>query len=364
MRPLFKLFIFKMFYRVLIIILWSLPAFSLNLEKLDLKLSYPWGMTWIDSTKLLITQKKSAEIVLYDTEKNTSIKIEHKIPVAAFGQGGLLDVISEGNTIWITCSIMKKPRLTTAIFKSRLEKNLLVDTKLIFDAEPYELNGKHFGSRLAIQGDFLFASIGERGKGMIAQDPTNAIGSIIRVHKDGSIPKDNPYIDNPNWLPEIYQIGVRNPQGMDLDPLTKNVFISNHGPKGGDFIGPVIRGTNYGWKLVAWGGTNYSGSKIGRGNAWEPGLLKPSHIWVPSIGVGGIKFYVGSLFPEWNNSLLVGSLKFKYLSILHRSGNGFKKEEILFKNKIGRIRDIEINQKGEIFLIADEPETNLYKLTP
>ena len=162
----------------------------------------------------------------------------------------------------------------------------------------------------------------------------------------------------------MFQVGVRNPQGMSLDPLTNTVYISNHGPKGGDFIGPVLKGTNYGWKRVAWGGTNYSGTKVGDGNAWEPGLLKPDYIWVPSIGVGGIKFYEGDLFPEWQNSLLVGSLKFKYLSILHRSEDGFTEEEIIFKNKIGRIRDIEINQKGEIFLLADEPKTSLYKLTP
>ena len=354
-----------MFLRFLLLtFFYSFSVFSLTLEKFDVKLNYPWGMTWLDSTNLLITQKKSKEIVLVDTKNNVSTIIEHQIPVEVREQGGLLDIISDGNTVWITCSIKKGPLLTTAIFKSRFENNSLVGTKLIFEALPYIDTSRHFGSRLAIQGEYLFASIGERGKGMIAQDPTNAIGSVIRIHKNGSAPNDNPYIDNPDWLPQVFQIGVRNPQGMDLDPLTDTVYISNHGPKGGDFIGPVLKGTNYGWKRVAWGGKNYSGTKVGEGNAWEPGLLKPDYIWVPSIGVGGIKFYQGSLFPEWNNSLLVGSLKFQYLSILHRLEEGFGEEEIIFKNKIGRIRDIEINQEGEIFLIADEYQTNLFKLTP
>jgi quinoprotein glucose dehydrogenase len=354
-----------MFLRFLFLtFFYSFSVFSLTLEKFDVKLNYPWGMTWLDSTNLLITQKKSKEIVLVDTKNNVSTIIEHQIPVEVREQGGLLDIISDGNTVWITCSIKKGPLLTTAIFKSRFENNSLVGTKLIFEALPYIDTSRHFGSRLAIQGEYLFASIGERGKGMIAQDPTNAIGSVIRIHKNGSAPNDNPYIDNPDWLPQVFQIGVRNPQGMDLDPLTDTVYISNHGPKGGDFIGPVLKGTNYGWKRVAWGGKNYSGTKVGEGNAWEPGLLKPDHIWVTSIGVGGIKFYQGSLFPEWNNSLLVGSLKFQYLSILHRLEEGFGEEEIIFKNKIGRIRDIEINQEGEIFLIADEYQTNLFKLTP
>ena len=353
-----RYFIFFIFF------IFSSSIFALNLEKYDVELSYPWGMTWVDSTNLLITQKKSKEIVLVDTKNNTSTIIKHQIPVEVRGQGGLLDIISEGNSVWVTCSIKKRSLLTTAIFKSRLENNLLVDTQLIFEALPYIGNGKHFGSRLAIQGDYLFASIGERGKGMIAQDPTNAIGSIIRIYKDGSIPNDNPYINNPDWLPQVYQIGVRNPQGMSLDPSSNIIYISNHGPKGGDFIGPVLKGTNYGWKRVAWGGINYSGTKVGEGNAWEPGLLKPDYIWVPSIGVGGIKFYQGEVFSEWNNSLLVGSLKFRYLSVVPRLEDGFGEEEIIFKNKIGRIRDIEINQEGEIFLIADEFSTTLFKLTP
>ena len=353
-----RYFIFFIFF------IFSSSSIALNLKKYDVELSYPWGMTWVDSTNLLITQKKSKEIVLVDTKNNTSTIIKHQIPVEGRGQGGLLDIISEGSLVWVTCSIKKGPLLTTAIFKSRLENNLLVDTQLIFEALPYISNGKHFGSRLAIHGDHLFASIGERGKGMIAQDPTNAIGSIIRIYKDGGIPKDNPYIDNPDWLPQVFQIGVRNPQGMSLDSSSNTIYISNHGPKGGDFIGPVLKGTNYGWKRVGWGGTNYSGVEVGEGNAWEPGLLKPNYIWVPSIGVGGIKFYYGTAFPEWNNSLLVGSLKFQYLSHLPRLKDGFGEEEIIFKNKIGRVRDIEINQEGEIFLIADEYQTNLFKLTP
>ena len=327
-------------------------------------MNYPWGMTWVDSEKLLITQKKSYEIILIDTVNNTYTNIEHDIPVEGREQGGLLDIISEGENIWITCSIKKNFGFTTAVYKSLLENNKLINSELIFEALPYITNGRHFGSRMAIKEDNLFISIGERGKGMIAQDPTNSIGSIVRIKKDGGIPKDNPYVNKPTWLPAIYQIGVRNPQGMDLDPLTNKVFISNHGPKGGDFIGEVKKGTNYGWKRVAWGGKNYSGTKVGEGNDWEPGLLKPDYIWVPSIGVGGIKFYQGNAFPEWKNSLLVGSLKFQYLSILKREDGVFKKEEIIFKNKIGRIRDIEINSKGEIFLIADEQNTTLFKLSP
>ena len=354
----------KNVYIFLILLILPTQVLALKLTKLNVGLNYPWGMTWVSSDKLLITEKKSYKIILINTSNNTYQNIDHNLPIKGDRQGGLLDIISEGNNIWITGSIQKENGYTTAVFKSILENNKLVDSQLIFEALPYIPNQVHFGSRMAIKDNYLYVSIGERGKGMIAQDPTNAIGSIIRINKDGSIPNDNPFVDKSDWLPAIYQIGVRNPQGMDIDPLSKKVFISNHGPKGGDFIGEVKKGTNYGWKRVAWGGKNYSGTKVGEGNAWEPGLLKPNHIWVPSIGVGGIKFYDGDLFPDWKNSLLIGSLKFQYLSVLERDGQNFKEEKIIFKNKIGRIRDIEINDDGEIFLIADEANTFLYKLTP
>ena len=353
----------KKIFLFLLLLLVSFKTQALVLEKTPISLDAPWGLTWITTDKLLITQK-SGEIYLIDTNNLTQLEINHDIPSVQFGQGGLLDITSEENMVWVTCSIKKKGKYTTAVFQGELDGNNLINTKLIYEALPYISSSKHFGSRIEILDDYLYVSIGERGKGMIAQDPSNSIGSIIRLHKNGDIPKDNPYQDKDDWLPELYQIGVRNPQGMSIDPLTDTIFISNHGPKGGDFIGPVISGSNYGWKKVGWGGTNYSGTKVGDGNAWEPGLLKPDFIWVPSIGVGGIEFYQGEAFPEWQNSLLVGSLKFKYLSVLHRQDSQFVKEEIIFKDYIGRVRDMEINDKGEIYLIADEFDSHLYILKP
>jgi quinoprotein glucose dehydrogenase len=356
--------LFKFFILPFSLILFlSSNTSALTLEKTPISLNAAWGMTWLDDTQMLITQK-SGEIFLVDIVDHTQIEISHNIPVVQYGQGGLLDIINEGNIVWVTGSIKKDDKYTTAIFQSTLSGNKLVNTKLIYEALPYISSPYHFGSRIEILDDYLYISIGERGGGMIAQDVTNSIGSIIRLHKNGDIPNDNPYQEKESWKPELYQIGVRNPQGMSLDPISQKVFISNHGPKGGDFIGPVIAGSNYGWKQIAWGGTNYSGSKVGDGKAWEPGFLKPDFIWVPSIGVGGIKFYKGDAFPDWQGSLLVGSLKFQYLSVLHRDDQKFISEEIIFKDEIGRVRDIEINKKGEIILIADELDSHLYILKP
>ena len=352
----------KKFFFIIYLLFFSSHAYPITLEKTPVSLKNPWGMSWTDD-HLLITQK-SGEIFLVNTNDYTKTKIDHQIPFVQHGQGGLLDIASEKNIVWVSGSIKKNGKYTTAIYRAELKNNTLINEKLIYEALPYFSNGKHFGSRIEILDDHLYASIGERGKGMIAQDFSNPIGAIIRIHKNGELPDDNPFISGNNWLPELYQIGVRNPQGMTLDPQTNSIYISNHGPKVGDFIGKVVSGSNYGWKKIGWGGTNYSGTKIGDGNAWEPGFIKPDFIWVPSIAVSGIKFYSGHAFPQWQNSLLVSSLKYQYLSVLHRKNNKFTKEEIIFKDKIGRVRDIEIDQLGYIYIIADETDSNLFVLKP
>ena len=208
----------KTFLFTFCLLLFSANTHSITLEKTPVSLNNPWGMSWMDD-QLLITQK-SGEIYLVNTNDYTKIKIDHKIPFVQHGQGGLLDIVSDKNIIWVTGSIKKNGKYTTAIYRAELKNNILINEQLIYEALPYFSNGKHFGSRIEILDDYLYASIGERGKGMIAQDFSNSIGAIIRIHKNGQLPEDNPFISGNNWLPELYQIGVRNPQGMTLDPQT------------------------------------------------------------------------------------------------------------------------------------------------
>ena len=154
--------------------------------------------------------------------------------------------------------------------------------KNIFRADPPIESGYHFGSRLVIKNKKLYITVGERGQGMIAQDASKHPGSIIRINLDGSAPKDNPKFKNKKeWLPEIFQIGLRNPQGMALSPFDNKIYLTNHGAKGGDWFGTANFGENYGWKILGWGGTNYSGTKIGP--KWLPGFTKPIKYWIPSI---------------------------------------------------------------------------------
>ena len=191
---------------------------------------------------------------------------------------------------------------------------------------------------------------------MIAQDFTKHPGSIIRINIDGSIPADNPkFKGKKDWLPEIFQIGVRNPQGMTLSPFDNKIYLTNHGAKGGDWFGVANFGENYGWKILGWGGTNYTGAKIGP--KWKPGFTKAIKYWVPSIAVSSITIYQGNTFKRWNGDALITSLKDKSLRKIKFKRDKFINEEVIFKDKIGRIRDIKVQDStGDIFMLSDNGE--------
>ena len=337
-----------------IIIFFSKVSFSYSVnftfQKL-VDLNDPWGSSFINNEELIITEK-TGKIKIVNIISKQVHEVEHNLNYFVHGQGGLLDIIYQNDTLWISYSENRGDwKTSTSIAKAKLNKKKL-NFKNIFQAEPPIESGYHFGSRLAIKDNYLFASAGERGQGMIAQDPTKHAGSIIRIHIDGSIPKDNPKFDGKsNWLPEIYQIGVRNPQGLTLSPFDGKIYISNHGAKGGDWFGEVKKGENYGWKILGWGGTNYSGSKIGP--KWKPGFTKAIQYWVPSIATSAITIYEGKEFSEWNGQALITSLKDKSLRKLNFKNLSNVEEIIIFKDKIGRIRDIQVHpSNGKIYFLA------------
>ncbi len=343
----------KNFFILIILILnFHSLSFAKNftIEKV-VNLDDPWGSSFINDNEILITEK-SGKIKIVNIISKEILEVNHNLDFLEHGQGGLLDVIYENQIIWISYSENRGNRKTsTSIAKAQFDRKIL-NFENIFQANPPIDSGYHFGSRLAIKGDYLYASAGERGKGMIAQDPTKHPGSIIRIYKNGGIPEDNPkFEEKKNWLPEIYQIGIRNPQGLTLSPYDGKIYISNHGAKGGDWFGEVKKGENYGWKILGWGGTNYSGTKIGP--KWEPGFTKAIQYWVPSIAVSAIAIYKGNEFREWNGHALITSLKDKSLRKLNFKNLNNVKEEIIFKNMIGRIRDIQIHPiDGKIYFLA------------
>ena len=323
-----------------------------NFKKI-VPLDKPWGSAFINDDQILLTEV-GGKIKLVNIKSKNIKTINHNLNFLEYGQGGLLDILYQNNNVWISYTENRGNwKTSTSIAKGSFNDQKINFTN-IFQADPPIDSGYHFGSRLAIKDNYLFASAGERGKGMIAQDGSKHPGSIIRIHLDGSIPKDNPkFLNKKEWLPEIYQIGVRNPQGLTLSPFDGKIYMSNHGAKGGDWFGEVKKGENYGWKILGWGGKNYSGTKIGP--KWKPGFTKPIQYWVPSIATSAITIYKGKEFNEWNGYALITSLKNKSLRKINFSDKKNVKEEIVFKNKIGRIRDIQIHPTtGKLYFLSQD----------
>ena len=335
-------------------LLLSVNTYAENLKFTKIiNLDKPWGSSFINVDELIITEKKG-KIKIVNINSGEVLEVDHNLNFLKVGQGGLLDILHKDNFLWISYSEDRGDwKTSTSIAKAKLDKKKL-NFKNIFQAEPPIDSGYHFGSRLAIKGNYLFASAGERGQGMIAQDPTKHPGSIIRIHLDGSIPKDNPKFEGKtDWLPEIYQIGVRNPQGLTVSDYDGKIYLSNHGARGGDWFGEAKKGENYGWKILGWGGKNYSGSKIGP--KWKPGFTKAIQYWVPSIATSAITIYEGNEFKDWNGHALITSLKDKSLRKLIFNDLSNVKEDLIFKNEIGRIRDIQVHpSNGKIFFLSED----------
>jgi len=350
-----------------------------KIEKVADSLSYPWGMSFIDKEHLLVTEKDGT-LLRINVNTGEKMDISHNIQSIRFDgggasdQGGLLDVYVHDvdDYIYFTYSHdlktsvsqkVKERHSSSAIARGKLANNKIIDLEVLLVATPSQKGKKHYGSRIAIKDNVLYAGFGERDLGMIAQDPRQHPGSIIRINLDGTIPSDNPASTTQlNWLPELYQIGVRNSQGIAVSPHDREVYFSNHGPRGGDFIGLAQHGGNYGWKHIAWGGTKYNGFRIGD-VAFSKEFDMPLITWVPSPGIGSIDFYSGKVFPEWEGDLLVSALKGKCLIRLDFLDGRIVGEEIIFKNKIGRIRDFEVDDAGNIFLISDDADSGLWKLS-
>ncbi len=345
---------------ILILFSTNLNAGNFKLERIIKGLDSPWSLTFIDEQNLFITEKPGSIKFINLNEKIVK-DVSHNLNVLEDGQGGLLDILYKNKVIFVSYSENRSKGLSsTSAARAELNTEKL-DFKNIFRAEPPVNSGYHFGSRLVIKNEHLFITAGERGQGMIAQDYTKHPGSIIRINLDGTIPKDNPkFIDKQNWLPEIYQIGVRNPQGMYLSPFDEKIYLTNHGAKGGDWFGTANFGENYGWKILGWGGTNYSGTKIGP--KWKPGFTKAIKYWVPSIAVSAMAIYQGETFKEWNGEALIASLKDQSLRKIRFNKSDFINEEIIFKGNIGRIRDIKIHKSGDLYMLSDKGELwRMYK---
>jgi len=239
----------------------------------------------------------------------------------------------------------------------------LDDLKVIFRVAKKTRGRINLGSRVVVMPDgTLMVTTGDTGDADRAQDFRDDAGAVIRINADGSIPADNPSPDGSKWLPEIWSKGHRNAQGAIYDPVTKGLLTVEHGAMGGDEVNRPEAGKNYGWPVITYG-VDYSGEKIGVGTA-APGYEQPLFYWDPSIAPSGLAVYEGEMFREWQGDLLVGALKFQLLSRLDRDASGkIGKETRMFEGTFGRIRDVKVAPDGSIWLLTDEDDGQVIRLS-
>lgn len=340
--------------------------YDIDVEILTDKLDTPWGMAFLPDGSILITERDGT---LRRFKDGTLTKPIGGVPnVAARGQGGLLDVavdpdFNSNRLVYLSFSELGRGGIGTAVARGELKGLELQKVEVIYRQNIKSGKTHHFGSRLVFAKDgTLFVTHGDRGEGARAQDPFDHAGSLIRIAKDGAVPTDNPFADGKAALPEIWSTGHRNMQGATLHPESGAIWTVEHGARGGDEVNRPEPGKNYGWPVISYG-RHYSGAKIGVGTAKE-GLEQPRHYWDPSIAPSGLAFYDGTLFGKWRGDLFTGSLKFGMLVRLKIEDGRIVGEERMLKGAYGRIRDVRAGPDGALYLLTDDSDGMLLRLTP
>jgi len=341
---------------------------KIDLQKIAGPLEHPWGMAFLPGGDILVTERPG-RLRLIRAGKLVEEPVAGAPNAVAHGQGGMLDValhpgFAENNLVYISYAGRGDGGVGTEVARGRWDGTRLNDLEVIFRLLPKSDRGQHFGSRLVFDGKgHLYITLGDRGEKDRAQDLGDHAGSVIRLNDDGSIPGDNPFVSTPGARPEIYSYGHRNIQGAALNPETGELWTQEHGPQGGDEINRERPGVNYGWPVITYG-VNYGiGTPIGEGTHKE-GMEQPLYYWVPSIAPSGMAFYTGDRIPQWQGNLFIGALKFRLLVRLEIEGTQIVHEERLLEDEIGRIRDVRQGPDGLLYLLSDEDDGALYRLSP
>ena len=332
-------------------------------------LEYPWGLAFLPDGRMLVTERPG-RLRLVDADGRLHPQPVSGVPaVAAVGQGGLLDValhpdFARNRWIYLSYAAQGEGGYGTEVVRARLEGQSLRDLKVVFSMRPKTTAGHHFGSRLVFdrQG-YLYITLGDRGDMGRAQRLDDHAGSVIRLHDDGRVPADNPFVALPNALPEKFTLGNRNIQGAALHPATGALWAHEHGPQGGDEINVIRAGVNYGWPVATYGRNYGSGTPIGEGTHMA-GTAQPLLQWTPSIAPSGMDFYRGDKFPAWRGNLFVGALRGQMLVRLELDDERIVREERLLENKVGRIRDVRNGPDGYLYLLIDDARGRIVRLEP
>ena len=343
---------------------------SFAVDRLTAGLEHPWSFAFLPDGRMLVTERPG-RLRLVDADFTLQPEPLFGVPTAfARGQGGLLDVVlhpdfADNQLVYLSYAYFADGGAGTAVARGRLADGGLADTEVIFESNGLGSGGRHFGSRLVFDdAGYLYVTHGDRGQRHLAQDLGNHAGSLIRLHDDGRIPDDNPFVDEAGAMPEIFTYGHRNAQGIARHPVNGALWQHEHGPRGGDELNIITNGgLNYGWPEVTQGVEYATGMSIGLDEAPE-GIEAPIHVWTPSIAPSGMAFYDGDAFPEWQGNILIGALAYQLLTRLELDGEEVVHEERLLEGDLGRIRDVRVGPDGLVYLLTDASDGGIYRLRP
>lgn len=335
-------------------------------------LEHPWALAFLPDGRMLVTERPG-RLRLIGADGGVSAPIRGLPDVDARGQGGLLDIalspgFAQDRRVYLSYAEAGDNAAGTAVGYGRLSDDgtALTDFSVIFRQQPKLSKGQHFGSRLVFDDDgYLFVTLGENNQRPTAQDLDKLQGKVVRLHADGTIPDDNPYVNRAGAQAAIWSYGHRNPQGAALHPETRKLWIHEHGPRGGDEINLPEPGKNYGWPLATHG-RNYSLLPIPEaiGEAAR-GTEPPHHVWEKSPAISGMAFYTGQVFPQWQGDLFIGALKDQALIRLELDDQGrVTHEERLLTDLHARIRDVRQGPDGLLYVLTDAGQGALLRLEP
>lgn len=323
-------------------------------------LTVPWGMTFLDEGKVLVSERRG-KLHLVEEGLKRDEPVANVPEVFHENQAGLLDLkahpdYDENGWIYMTYAYEGDEGNNTALARAKLEDNALTDKEVLMKAEPEIPGGRHLGSRIAFIDEHVYFNTADRGQMDPAQDSTNSSGSVIRLYHDGEVPEDNPFQDVEGAAPEVYTYGHRNPQGMDVHPETGEIWINEHGPKGGDEINIIRAGKNYGWPLMTYG-IDYDESIITEDTLVD-GMEPCIHHWTPSIAPSGMAIVNGDIYPEWEGNVMNGALANQHLNRvetdLEAEGLDMITHEERIMEGIGRIRDVNQGPDGYLYISVEQ----------
>jgi glucose/arabinose dehydrogenase len=335
-------------------------------------LSQPAALEFLPDGRLLVAQRDRGVITVADLSAGSTENLAGLPPLVVYGDAGVHDIelhpdFAQNGWIYISYTEGEEVHSTGVVDRFRLQGNRAVDVERVLTADAYSEDAYHIAARMTFVDGYLYVAFGDRQHPPKAQDNSNHAGTVVRLKDDGAVPDDNPFVGaaaeegKPTPRPEIWSYGHRDPMGLYRHPATNELWLHEHGPRGGDEVQRVTRGANYGWPIVSYG-FQYDGGPVGMGIPWREGMEIPSWVYVPSIAPSDLVIYQGDAFPAWQGNFLIGAMAGMHLNRLVLRDGEVVAEERLAQRLLGRIRSIALDSAGRVYLGSDNGE--VWRLQP